>query len=88
MTFRRLNILAVFELGHPGIGFIGRHMQAGRSEAFPRLQRILAERLPLLFAIDILCNRRTNGSSSHGTPRKSIYRYYPKRPKHNARARY
>jgi hypothetical protein len=35
-----------------------------------------------------LCNRRTNGGSSHGTPRKSIYRYYPKLPKHNARVRY
>gem|GEM_PF-3261471 len=42
--------MALFEQGHPGIGFVGRHIQTGRSEGFPCLQRILAERLTPLFA--------------------------------------
>jgi hypothetical protein len=53
----RLNVIALFELNHPGICLIGGHMQSVFTKIFPSFESILEERLSLLLSIDVLRNR-------------------------------
>ncbi len=45
VALRRFNVIALFELDHPGISFIDGHVQAIYTEGFPSFQRIVAERI-------------------------------------------
>jgi len=56
VTFRGLDVVALFELGQPRIGFVGRNMQPCGAILFPRLDRVLPESLALFLSVHILGN--------------------------------
>src|ERR1017187_10296581 len=53
-AFRDNSVSARFELGQPGVGFLGRDVQAGRPIVGPCSKRVLPEPLALLLAFHIL----------------------------------
>jgi len=54
VAFRRINVVALFKLGQPGISLIGLHVLPGRAVGLPSLEGILSKRFPLFFTIDLL----------------------------------
>src|SRR6218665_2734436 len=57
VAFRWLDVLALFELGQPRIGFVGAHMQAGGAVLLPCLECVLPECVALFLALDVLGDR-------------------------------